>query len=164
MQNWTQRQWINVKLRISKYRFNTNTMSTSSNQSFHSHTSQLVRQYRLHLWTNNLMTLYFTVLIKHFIVCQTLMVFNIEEIKEAYRFNFLYQNVGIAIYIYHVFYLLTMSIYIYIYTNKIMQHIKYDVNIRYGINGRIAIYAVDAWRNNATFKKMYDAGVKTVYE
>ena len=67
-----------------KYNFRTNTKSTSCNLTFHSHTSQHLRQY-LDIYQT---VMCLTACIKHFLVGQPQKVFSIEEIKETWKFDF----------------------------------------------------------------------------
>ena len=70
------------------------TKSTLGNIMFHSVTSQCDSHFCDNTWcisTNNLLImLCFTVFMKHFMVCQQMKVFRIEEIKETRKFNFLW--------------------------------------------------------------------------
>ena len=72
---------MNMESIIFEYHFDTNIKSILCNLTFHSYTSQFDRQYVMYVSNNTLMTLSFTILIKHAMAYQSLQVFNIEEIK-----------------------------------------------------------------------------------
>ena len=91
--NLTQRRCIRINYEFSNISIQ---ISTLCNLKFHSHTSQRVRQLMIYLRNNKLLTLGFTVFIKHSMVCQPIKTFSIEQIKEAWKWNFLWQNVAIA--------------------------------------------------------------------
>ena len=97
MNNSTQRQpeCFNMELRTFKYNFNTNITPALCNLTFYSQTIQLMWQYLTYLYNDNIM-LCFNVFIKHFMVCQYLVVFSIEEIKEAQN-SISCRNVEIAL-------------------------------------------------------------------
>ena len=91
--NLIQRRCINMNYEFSNVSIQ---ISTFCNSKFHSHTSQRIWQLMLYLRNNKLLTLGFTVYIKHSMVCQPIKTFSIEQIKEAWKLNFLWQNVAIA--------------------------------------------------------------------